>query len=112
MFHSDPKDYEIKAELASCCHGIGTVYLAKHKNSREFVALKRFKMDKAKEESNAIRVSLPSTLYCLRLKTSIGCDAGINLLFHFGLFFAFSGRNINNATIEFSSYLTITHGFC
>lgn len=58
MYGSDPKDYEIKAELATCCHGIGTVYLAKHKGSREFVALKRFKMDKAKEEANLIRVSI------------------------------------------------------
>lgn len=56
MFGSDPKEYEIKAELAVCCYGIGSVYMARHKSTREFVALKKFKMDRAKEESNLIKV--------------------------------------------------------
>lgn len=57
MFGSDPNEYEIKTELASCCYGIGTVYLAKHGPSQQFVALKKIQMDRAKEESNLVRVS-------------------------------------------------------
>lgn len=56
MFSSSPNEYEIKTELSSCCFGIGTVYLTKHRPSQQFVALKKFQMDKAKEESNLIRV--------------------------------------------------------
>lgn len=65
MFGSDTKEYDIKSEVTKCCYGIGTVYLAKHQSTREYVALKRFKMDKAKEESNLIRVSL-ITIYVFR----------------------------------------------
>lgn len=57
MFGSDPKEYNIKTELTTCCFGLGTVYLAQHNNSRAYVSLKRFKMDKAKEECNQICVS-------------------------------------------------------
>lgn len=55
---ANPSNYEIKAELSSCCFGIGVVYLAKHVPSQQFVAVKKFQMDKAKEESNLIRVSI------------------------------------------------------
>lgn len=57
-FDSNPTSYEIKSELSNCCFGIGVVYLAKHVPSQQFVAVKKFQMDKAKEESNLIRVSL------------------------------------------------------
>lgn len=58
MFGSDPSDYVFKSELATCCKGIGTVYLAKHKPSDEFIAVKKFKMDRAKLDENIlIRVS-------------------------------------------------------
>lgn len=53
----NPSNYEIKSELSNCCFGIGIVYLAKHAPSQQFVAIKKFQMDKAKEESNLIRVS-------------------------------------------------------
>lgn len=65
---SNPTNYEIKSELSNCCFGIGVVYLAKYVPSQQFVALKKFQMDKAKEESNLIRVSV----------------------FHFGIFFLLS----------------------
>lgn len=55
-FDSNPSSYEIKSELSNCCFGIGVVYLAKHVPSQQFVAVKKFQMDKAKEESNLIRV--------------------------------------------------------
>lgn len=57
MFGSNPTEYDIKTELASCCYGIGTIYLAKHRPTQQFVALKKIQMDRAKEESNLIRVS-------------------------------------------------------
>lgn len=65
MFGSDTKEYDLKAEITTCCYGIGTVYLAKHRSTREYVALKRFKMDKAKEECNLIRVSLIYKMYSI-----------------------------------------------
>lgn len=57
MFGSTPDEYEIKTELATCCYGLGTVYLAKHRPSQQFVALKKIQLDRAKGESNSIRVS-------------------------------------------------------
>lgn len=57
MFGSNPTEYEIKTELASCCYGIGTIYLAKHRPTQQFVALKKIQMDRAKEESHSICVS-------------------------------------------------------
>lgn len=58
MFGYDPSDYILKSELATCCNGIGIVYLAKHKPSNEFISIKKFKMDRAKlEENTLIRVS-------------------------------------------------------
>lgn len=54
---SNPSNYEIKSELSGCCFGIGVVYFAKHVPSQQCVAVKKFQMDKAKEESNLIRVS-------------------------------------------------------
>lgn len=51
-------EYALKSELATCCNGIGTVYLAKHKTSNEFISIKKFKMDRAKLDENIlIRVS-------------------------------------------------------
>lgn len=58
VLDSNPSNYEIKSELSNCCFGIGIVYLAKHAPTQQFVAIKKFQMDKAKEESNLIRVSV------------------------------------------------------
>lgn len=63
MFGSNPNEYDLKNELATCCYGLGTVYLAKHVPSHEYVAVKKFKMDKAKEESNMIMVSQFQVLF-------------------------------------------------
>lgn len=57
MFGSNSKDYTIKSVLANCCYGLGSVYLAQHNITREYVSLKRFKMDKVKEEGSLICVS-------------------------------------------------------
>lgn len=72
MFGSNPDEYELKTELASCCYGIGTVYLAKHRPTQQFVALKKIQMDRVKEESNAIRVSARAEcIECIQLVTGI-----------------------------------------
>lgn len=63
VLDSNSSNYEIKSELSNCCFGIGIVYLAKHVPSQQFVAIKKFQMDKAKEESNLIRVSV-----CFRMR--------------------------------------------
>lgn len=56
MFGHNPSEYDLKVELASCCNGIGTVYLARHKPSGEYVSVKKYKMDKAREVNNLITV--------------------------------------------------------
>lgn len=99
MFGADPREYEIKGELSTCCYGIGYVYIAKHKVTREFVALKRFKMDNAKEESNLIRVSDYE-------HANVG-DDGIH-----SMIVLFTGRSYNNASIQFSTYLIVAYGIC
>lgn len=55
MFGNDISDYDVKTELAVCYNNIASVYLAQHRASREFVAVKKYTMDKAKEESVYIR---------------------------------------------------------
>lgn len=57
VLDSNPSNYEFKSELSNCCFGIGIVYAAKYVPTQQFVAIKKFQMDKAKEESNLIRVS-------------------------------------------------------
>lgn len=58
VLDSNPSNYELKSELSNCCFGIGIVYAAKHVPTQQFVAVKKFQMDKAKEESSLIRVSI------------------------------------------------------
>lgn len=55
MFSINPVDYDLKVELAKCCNNIATVYLAQYRKSGEHVAVKKYRMDKAKEETNQIR---------------------------------------------------------
>lgn len=54
MFGNDISEYDVKAELAVCYNKIASVYLTQHRTSREFVALKKYTMDRAKEESASI----------------------------------------------------------
>lgn len=63
MFGYNSSDYELKSELATCCGGIGTVYLGQHKPSGEHVTIKRYKMDKLKEEYNIITVYTSNQIY-------------------------------------------------
>ncbi|XP_055374145.1 putative serine/threonine-protein kinase STE20-like [Condylostylus longicornis] len=55
MFGCDPKSYDLKVELAKCCNNIGTVFLARHIPNGEYVAVKKYRIDFAREESNLIR---------------------------------------------------------
>lgn len=55
MFGFNLKDYDLKAELSICCNQICVVYLAHHKPSNDYVSLKKYRMDKAKEESALIK---------------------------------------------------------
>lgn len=68
VYDSNPNEYEIKTELSSCCFGIGTVHLAKHTPSQQFVTLKKFQMDKAKEESNLIKVCISFHSFLISLQ--------------------------------------------
>lgn len=72
-FDSNPSSYEIKSELSNCCFGIGIVYLAKHVPSQQFVAVKKFQMDKAKEESNLIRVRFCEIVVWARMWYNVYC---------------------------------------
>lgn len=68
MFGYNPRDYDLWSELATCCNGIGTVYLAQYKPSGEHVAIKRYKIDSAKENNNLITVRYVLKLSRLDLK--------------------------------------------
>lgn len=83
VFGSNPNEYEIKAELSSCCFGIGTVYLAKHKTSQQFAALKKFQMDKAKDESNLILVNKNEMLFLFSRRSSYNNSNKIEFSFFF-----------------------------
>lgn len=63
MFGYNIADYELKTELANCCNGIGTVFLARHVPSNEIIALKQFKMDKADKENSLIQVLHANLFY-------------------------------------------------
>lgn len=100
MFGSEPSDYVLKSELATCCNGIGSVYLAKHKASNEFISIKKFKMDRAKLEENIlIRVSQ----FAIELWHT---HEDIN----WWNFTYFLGWNTNYAPIESSKYFVISFG--
>jgi len=55
-FESDPSHYKICSILGQCCGSIGIVLLAVHGPSASLVALKKFNMDKAKDEIENIQV--------------------------------------------------------
>lgn len=56
MFGINPEDYDLRAELSSCCNEIGVVYLAQYKPSGQHVAVKKFRMDKIKDENEMFGV--------------------------------------------------------
>lgn len=58
MFGTNPADYDFKKELAPCCNGLGTVYLVQHRQTGEHLTIKKYRMDRAKEESKQIVVRI------------------------------------------------------
>lgn len=56
MFGCNPREYDLKVELAKCCNGIATVYLAQYVPTGHHVVVKKYRMDKAsKDESSMVR---------------------------------------------------------
>lgn len=55
MFEADPSHYQTCSILAHCCEGVATVHLARHLPSGTLVAIKKFNMDKSKEEASLIQ---------------------------------------------------------
>ncbi|XP_017777233.1 PREDICTED: STE20-related kinase adapter protein alpha isoform X2 [Nicrophorus vespilloides] len=53
-YDANNENYKTISILSQCCQGIGTVHLAKHLSSGQMVAIKKFNMDKAKDEINLI----------------------------------------------------------
>lgn len=55
-FEANNSHYNIVSILGQCYNGIGVVYLAKHIPSAQMVAIKKFNMDRIKDEVNLIQV--------------------------------------------------------
>jgi hypothetical protein len=58
MFEADPAHYQLCSVLGHCCEDIATVHLARHLPSGTLVAIKKFNMDKSKQEANLIQASV------------------------------------------------------
>lgn len=56
-FNMDFKDYKIISTLGQCFEGRAAVNLARHLPSGTMVALKKFNMDKVREDSSLVDVS-------------------------------------------------------
>lgn len=56
-FEAQIAHYKIYSILGECCDKAGIVHLAKHTPSGQMVAIKKFNMDKIKEEASLIEVS-------------------------------------------------------
>lgn len=66
MFEADPGHYKTISILGTCCEGLAIVHLTKHVPSATLIVVKKFNMDKAKEESLLIQVRLhhpPSKMF-------------------------------------------------
>lgn len=55
MFEADPAHYQLCSILGHCCEDTATVHLARHLPSGTLVAVKKFNMDKSKQEANLIQ---------------------------------------------------------
>lgn len=58
MFSQNASEYAIQSELATCFNGIGIVLMAKYKPTGEFVAIKKYKMDKTKDEKENLHITV------------------------------------------------------
>lgn len=55
-FETQISHYKIYSILGECCEKAGTVQLAKHTPSGQMVAIKKFNMDKIKDDVKLIEV--------------------------------------------------------
>lgn len=55
-FEPDNSQYKTISILGSCCDDLAVVHLSKHVPSDTLVVIKKFNMDKAKEEALLIQV--------------------------------------------------------
>jgi hypothetical protein len=57
MFEADPAHYQLCSVLGHCCESIATVHLARHLPSGTLVAVKKFNLEKSKQEASLIQAS-------------------------------------------------------
>lgn len=55
MFEADPAHYQLCSVLGHCCENIATVHLARHRTSGTMVAVKKFNLEKSKQEASLIQ---------------------------------------------------------
>lgn len=58
MFNPDISDYQLTSIVTECCGGMAVVYSALYKPDNQHVAIKRYFVDKSKENANLIQVIL------------------------------------------------------
>lgn len=56
MFNPDLSDYQLTSIVTECCGGMAVVYSALYKPDNQNVAIKRYFVDKSKENANLIQV--------------------------------------------------------
>lgn len=61
MYSSEISDYQLNSIITECCGGVAVVYSGVFKPNGQNVAIKRFFMDKAKENANLIQQEILTT---------------------------------------------------
>lgn len=56
MYNPDINDYQLTSIITECCGGVAVVYSALYKPNNQNVAIKRYFVDKTKENANLIQV--------------------------------------------------------
>jgi hypothetical protein len=62
MFEADPTQYELCSVLGHCCENIATVHLARYRPSGAMVAVKKFNLERSKQEASLIQAS--AVVFC------------------------------------------------
>lgn len=63
MFEADPAHYQLCSILGHCCENIASVHLARHLPSGTLVAVKKFNLEKSKQEASLIQASTVVSSY-------------------------------------------------
>lgn len=64
MLNPDFNDYQLTSIINECCGGGAVVYSALYKPSKQYVAVKRYFVDKSKENANLIQVKIYEITPC------------------------------------------------